>query len=120
MVRICTLVILALFTSCQAKIRGPKSAQNQVTVDRTAPAAATALTWLEASPAASTTLTASWTKSSATDLSNQYIQFYSDSSCGAVSGVEINLASGVTQKRLQGHIHMSLHSLLLWVQPTMT
>jgi large repetitive protein len=71
-------------------------ASRTLTKDATAPAAAIGLNWAETSPSSSTSLTAQWTVSAASDLANQNIQFYSDSSCGTAQGLLLDLASTST------------------------
>jgi alpha-tubulin suppressor-like RCC1 family protein len=73
-----------------------------ITKDTLAPVAASALGWQQSSPTNASTLTASWSKSSSSDLSSQQIQFYNDSTCTTVSGSLINLTSSATQQAFTG------------------
>ncbi len=75
------------------------SCSSSLSLDTSAPAAATSLVWSQSSPSSSLTVTASWTKSTDAGLNNQKIQFYSDASCTTASGSEIDLASSATQTR---------------------
>jgi hypothetical protein len=70
-----------------------------LSIDTTAPAAATSLGWSQSTPSSVGTVTAAWTKSVASDLSNQTIQFYADGSCSSASGGAIDLSSAVTETR---------------------
>ncbi len=70
---------------------------SNMTIDTTPPNAATSLSWSQSTPYNSTSVTASWTKSNSSDLSNQKIQFYSDGTCTTTSGSLINLSSSSTQ-----------------------
>ena len=63
-----------------------------ITLDTTAPLAATSPTWTGGSTSTSVSLGMSWTKSSSSDLGNQKIQFYSSSACGTASSL-IDLSS---------------------------
>jgi hypothetical protein len=57
----------------------------------------TNLGWAETSPQSSTSVTAKWTKSQSSLLSNQKIQFYQDQSCEVATGELIDLASTTTE-----------------------
>jgi|GEM_PF-488332 len=72
---------------------------DSITIDASAPNAATSLGWSESSPHNSTAVNALWTKSNSSDLANQKIQFYSDASCSSASGSLIDLASNTLQTR---------------------
>ena len=63
-----------------------------LTLDSSAPLAATSPVWTGGTTSTSVSLGMSWTKSSSTDLGNQKIQFYSSSACGTASSL-IDLAS---------------------------
>ncbi len=63
----------------------------------TTPAAATNLGWQQSSPSASYSITATWTTSVSSSLSNQKIQFYADGTCTTTTGSLIDLASASTQ-----------------------
>jgi hypothetical protein len=78
---------------------GCSTANVSYTYDNTAPNAATSLGWLESSPFNGTTVTAAWIKSNSAELSNQKIQFYTNSSCTTTSGSLIDLASNSTETR---------------------
>lgn len=99
--RLAILGILASFQACSIHveaIRTPGEATNLVASgDTTPPNAATSPAWVESTPQTVMAVTASWTKSGSADLSNQKIQFYSDSSCTTASGSEINLASSTAE-----------------------
>lgn len=62
-------------------------------LDRTGPIQPSQLTWVEPLIQNSSTVTASWTPSSDTDLASQKIQFYQGAACDTPIGSEINLSS---------------------------
>ncbi len=64
--------------------------------DLVAPAAATALSWTEASPYNGTTVHASWTVSAASDLFHQSIQLYTGASCSVASGGAVAINDNTT------------------------
>ena len=68
---------------------------SEMTIDTSAPAGATALSWYEASPHNSVNLNALWTPSSDPTLSNQTVVFYTDATCSNVQGTSATLAAGV-------------------------
>ncbi len=70
---------------------------NAILIDQTAPNAATSISWSQASPSTSTSITASWTKSNSADLANQKIQFYADGTCTTTTGSLVDLASASAQ-----------------------
>ena len=59
------------------------------------PANASSLSWAEGASTANLTINANWTPSVATDLQNQFIQFYAGN-CAALLGSSINLGSVAT------------------------
>ncbi|WP_373999350.1 Calx-beta domain-containing protein [Bdellovibrio bacteriovorus] len=79
------------------------SSDNQVTYDTSAPALPTNLSWLQTSPTKTTPATASWTISTATDIAEQKIQFYKDSSCLTLEGSEVSLATSATTRSFAGN-----------------
>ena len=68
-------------------------------LDTTAPNTATSLVWSQTSPASTTAVTASWTKSNSGDLADQKILFYTGATCDTISGSMIDLASNSLQTR---------------------
>ena len=66
---------------------------NAVVVDNTAPAPATGIAWLQASPSAVTSVTAGWTVSADADLASQAIQFHAAAGCNAPVGPPLDLGS---------------------------
>lgn len=62
-------------------------------LDRTGPIQPSQLTWVEPLIQSSSTVTASWTPSSDTDLTSQKIQFYQGETCDSPIGSPINLSS---------------------------
>ena len=62
-----------------------------VVVDSVPPASAMSLMWVQSSPAATGSLTAIWTPSTADDRARQQIQLFDDSACGAAIGPAIEL-----------------------------
>lgn len=74
-----------------------------VTKDTTAPNAATALVWGQASPTNNTSLTANWTKSTSPDLTTQMLQWYSDSGCTTASGYPYGLNSTDVTSNMTGN-----------------
>jgi len=67
-----------------------------ILVDFQPPTPATPLAWEESDPHAGTTITASWTPSTSSDLAAQSAQFYSGAGCNAVFGAPVGLASAST------------------------
>ncbi|MCX6117304.1 MAG: NHL repeat-containing protein [Proteobacteria bacterium] len=61
--------------------------------------AASSLAWKEVSPHTSTSVTATWTKSTANKLAKQKIQFYQDSKCELVIGDRSDLTSTDIQSK---------------------
>jgi alpha-tubulin suppressor-like RCC1 family protein len=91
------------FTAIQTDLASNQGQTSvNVTKDTQAPASATALAWQQSSPTNSTALTATWSKSTASDLSSQKIQFYSDASCSVASGSLISLTSTATEQAFTG------------------
>ncbi len=56
-------------------------------IDTSAPAAASNLSWSESNPTNETTLDPTWTLSGATDIDTQTIEYFTDVSCSATTGV---------------------------------
>jgi hypothetical protein len=75
-----------------------------VTKDITAPVASTSVGWSQSSPYNSTSVTASWAKSTSSDLASQQIQFYSSASCGTgtASGPLISLSNTAQTQSFTG------------------
>ncbi|MCB9092196.1 MAG: hypothetical protein H6620_06515, partial [Halobacteriovoraceae bacterium] len=76
-------------------------------IDTTPPNAATALGWSESSPHNATTATASWTKSTSTDVGSQQINYYTDPSCMTAQGTSASLGASVTTHNFTGGVHGS-------------
>ncbi|MCX6117951.1 MAG: hypothetical protein NT027_10440 [Proteobacteria bacterium] len=75
--------------SCHSKIKATLTAGRKTVLS----SPATSLKWVETSPQNQLNVSAQWTKSLASKLANQKIQFFSDSACGTTSGDAINLNS---------------------------
>ena len=71
-------------------------------IDTNPPANASALGWVQSSPYSGSSVTASWTKSTDADLSNQTIQFYSDGTCTATFGAPQNVSAATETLALAG------------------
>ena len=76
------------------------SCSSSISINTTPPANATSLGWVQTSPTNTTGVIASWIKSQSSVLSDQKIQFYSDSSCLAPFGSLIDLSSSSLQTRV--------------------
>ncbi|MBH48688.1 MAG: hypothetical protein CME71_11015, partial [Halobacteriovorax sp.] len=65
-------------------------------VDTTAPAAPTALSWLQASPQRILPVTSSWALSASADVTTQIIRYYSNSSCTTPTGTVNTIGGGAS------------------------
>ena len=73
-----------------------------MTVDKTAPAQATAPTWAEGVPHNTVNVNASWTLSTAPDIASQDIAYYTNGTCSVAEGTSATLGSAVTSHPFTG------------------
>jgi hypothetical protein len=80
--------------------------------DTVAPSASSGLTWSETTPSRTNLVSAAWTKSSSSDLSQQFIQFYNSSTCGVGTefGTLVSMAENIQTKALTANIGESFYS----------
>ena len=89
---------LLTLSGCHPTIEIPPEAE-ELTIISTPVEAATALTWVEATPSRLANVTARWTPSVSLNVRAQKIQFYSGPLCSTPLGAAIELLSGVTDSR---------------------
>ncbi len=80
-----------------------------MTIDTTAPLAASALNWVEASPLDGVTATATWTVSGSSDINTQSVFVYTDSGCTISAGVYNGLGDGITTQSHTGSDNEDLY-----------
>lgn len=94
-------IVVTMTFACNSKITATllkKTADNPVATEiEVNSSPATNLKWVETSPQNQINISAQWTKSEASKLANQKIQFFSDPSCGTLSGDLVNLNSSSTE-----------------------